>query len=184
MLDASQSQSPPPPSFAWQINSATGVFTGEQKAEIVELMESIANLICDGGAKLEFSYGAGAVTTKISPQPSELMRTRARERAAATVTQGFQGFVSSVLLFFSRAGLRARPLLIDGLAKKYLHDDLVVATVKLEAEFIKRLQESGGLGAATTSLAKLVPAEPPHPQSAAQTPSSDPADGPDQPPQA
>lgn len=180
MLDACQK--PPAPSFAWQINSATGVFTGEQKAEIVELMESIANLICDGGAKLEFSYDIGAVTTKISPQPSELMRTRARERAAATVTQGFQGFVSSVLLFFSRPGLRARPLLIDGLAQRYLHDDLVATAEKLQAEFIKRLQESGGLGAAATSLAGPNPAEPPHSLSLAPSPSTDSADGPDQPP--
>lgn len=136
-----------PPSFSWSINSAKGSFTGEQKVEIVERMESIANLLCDGDAKLEFTYDVGAVTAKIFPQPSADMRLSARQRAANHATKGFVGMVTSLLLFLNRVGPGGRDKLIDSLAANYLRDDLIAATEKLQTEFIEKLKEVGGLGA-------------------------------------
>jgi hypothetical protein len=133
------------PSFEWKIASAAGVFTGEQKADLADRMQSIAEGIAAGQARVAFDFGEGFVSATISPKVSEDMSKRAQERARRSLSQGLQGWVARAMIFLHGLDASQRDELAQRLAQSYLRDELAAANAKLQETFIDLLRESDAL---------------------------------------
>lgn len=136
----------PPPSFLWSVNSTRGLFTGEQKAALVDRMEQIAERVGGPATKVEFSYDVGSVIAKISAKPDPDMVERARQRAEDATSRGWHGLLAGALLFWHGIGPAGRAELQSRLADGYLRAELSDATGKMQSQFKKMLADCNGLG--------------------------------------
>ena len=131
-----------PTSFVWRINAPHGVFTGEQKAQLVERMEEIIQRVSHGNALVEFSYDTASVIAKISAKTNAIMKDRAKEQAEKTTQRGFTGFVTRLLLFWYGAGQNAKAQLIERMEMDFLHKEQAKATAQLLTSFQKVMSYS------------------------------------------
>ena len=145
------SSSPLTLAFEWRIESPQGIFSGEQKACLVDKMERIATLLFDDRAQIDFSYDAGSVIAKISAKTNADMLTRARRRARDASTRGFQGFVAKILIFWHHLGPEAKIELEHRLAADYLKEEKSQATRELLASFQDVKQKFDALSRVSTN---------------------------------
>jgi hypothetical protein len=126
-----------PLTFEWCIHSQHGQFSGEQKAELVDRMEQIAEKLSRGTAKIEFSYDVGSVIAKISAKTNASMIQRAKARAEADLTRGLQGFITKILILWNARGARKEleAKLAERLTSDYLKEEQAKATAELLLAF-------------------------------------------------
>lgn len=148
-----------PLAFEWRINSQHGQFSGEQKAELVDRMEQIADKLSRGTAKVEFSYDVGSVIAKISAKTNESMINRAKARAEADLNRGFQGFITKLLILWNARGARKEleAKLSERLASDYLKEEQAKATAELLLAFNAIMAHANALNPPTTTPSNELP---------------------------
>ena len=129
------SASPLTISFEWRIESPQGIFSGEQKALLVDKMEQIATLLFEDRAHLAFSYDTGSVVAQISAKINTEMINRAHQRAHDASHRGVKGLLAKLLLFFYRLGPQDKVAFDRLLAEDYLKEEKSHATRRLLATF-------------------------------------------------
>ena len=133
------------PSFQWKIASGSKAFTGEQKADLAERMQSIVEGFAPGQARLAFAYGEGFVSATISPIADQAMVERAKAKAIDSTTRGLKGLVSRFLMFWHRLDDDQRHELVERLSQSYLRDELALANADMQRRFIDLLRQSDAL---------------------------------------